>query len=575
MRGFASLIGSAALFALAGCGGGSGPQSAGSTPTTPSPTPTNTSLTNLQYSQSFANDASSASVAIDLTTKTGISGNSGGSTLTISYDAKSQGYTVSVDGRSQTFTPSDVKTDPANAQYETLYQKTDGSTRDYLTLVKVPFTNTQGTQYVGLGFWQRNVLSGTRQDTNYSTFTYGLPSDTAVVPRTGTAAFSIDTFGFVSKPGQEPLSFEGRGTFSVDFAAGVFSAQTSNDETGLVTGKGISGGGVDLIAAGHLSSGNSFSGNALYEGQYGTAGGTLNGRFYGPTAQELGASFNGQGADGFAVAGSFTGERDTSQAPANLTLTNLTQSQLFYTQFAYSQVGQLNWQNADSFTYGPPTSNLSGGQFTSADKTVGTNANFTTYRKTFAGSYENQDVTLELYKPGQGNSELALTYASFGHWSTNVRSATGVGTDPVDQYFAYGLSTPAQLLSGKTGTGHYAGVLYGVAAANAARYDVEGSSQFDVNFGTQSYTGGLAMTGSSRSGGARVDFGSFDFAGRLGYSTPSEVAITRGGQTVGVIKPQFYGPDGEEIAGPFSLQTTANGVSGSATISGVAAAKRQ
>uniref|UniRef100_UPI0035CA5DC2 transferrin-binding protein-like solute binding protein n=1 Tax=uncultured Sphingomonas sp. TaxID=158754 RepID=UPI0035CA5DC2 len=569
MRNLATVIGSVAILALAGCGGSSDPQSAGNTP--PPPTPTNTSLTNLQYSQSFANDAATASVALDLTTKTGISGTSSGSTLTISYDAKSQGYTVSVAGRSQTFTPADIPAGAANPQAETLYQKTDGTNRDYLTLVKVPFTGTQATQYVGLGFWQHNVVTGTRQDTNYATFTYGLPSDVAAVPRTGTAAFRIDAFGFVSKPGQEPLSFQGQGTFSVDFAAGIFSAQTYNTETGLVTGRGIVGGGIDLIAAGHLSSSNTFSGNALYGGQYGSAGGALNGRFYGPTAQELGASFSANGVDGFAVAGSFTGERDTSATPANLTLTNLTQPQLFYTQFPYNSVGQLNWQNAETFTYSPPTSDLYGGQFTIADKVAGTKANFTTYRKTFSSSYDSQDVTLELYKPGSGNSELALTYASFGHWSTNV--SFGTGKQPVDQYFAYGLSTPARLLSGKTGTGHYAGILYGTAATTTARFDVKGSSQFDVDFGKQSFTGALAMAGAP-AGGAAVDFGSFDFAGKLGYSAASTADITRGGQTVGQISSQFYGPDGEEIAGPFALQSPAGSAAGYASITGVAIAKR-
>ncbi len=574
MRNRGTWLCSVAILCLSGCGGSDGgPQSAGSTPAAPAPPPTNASLTNLQYSQSFVNDAASATVALDLTTKTGLSGSSSGSTLTISYDAKSQGYTVSVDGRSQTFTPADIKADSTNAQTETLYQKTDGTNRDYLTLVKVPFTSTQATQYVGLGFWQRNVVTGTRQDTNYATFTYGLPSDAAAVPRTGTAAFRIDAFGFVSKPGQEPLSFQGQGTFSVDFAAGVFSAQTYNTEMGLVTGHGIVGGGIDLIAAGHLTSGNGFSGNALYEGQYGSAGGTLNGRFYGPTAQELGASFNGQGTDGFAVAGSFTGQRDTSATVANLTLTNLTQPQLFYTQFGYGLVGQLNQQNAETFTYSPPTSDLNGGQFTLADKVASSKANFTTYRKTFTGSFESQDVTLELYKPGAQNSELALTYASFGHWATKTRF--GVGTAPVDQYFAYGLSTPARLLSGKTGTGHYAGVVYGTAAATAARYDVKGSSQFDVDFSKQSYSGALAMTGTPTNGGTAVDFGSFDFAGKLGYSATITANITRSGVAVGQISPQFYGPDGEEIAGPFSLQSPANSAAGYATITGVAAAKRQ
>ncbi|MBB3911212.1 transferrin-binding protein-like solute binding protein [Sphingomonas desiccabilis] len=565
------MIAFTAMIPLAGCGGSSGgPQSPGNTSPEPPQKPINTSLADLKYSQSFVNDASTASTTLDLTTKTAISASSSGSTLTIRYDAGSQGYTVSVDGRSQTFTPADISAGSSASGTETLYQKTDGTNRDYLTLVKVPFTGNEATQYVGLGFWQRNVVTDARQDTQYTSFTYGLPTGAAAMPRSGTAAFRIDTFGLVSKPGQEPLAFQGQGMFSVDFGAGVFSAETSNTETSLVSGSGIVGGGIDLIAAGHLTSGNQFSGNALYEGQYGSVGGTLDGRFYGPTAQELGASFNANGADGYTVAGSFTGQRDASATPANLTLTNMTQSQLFYTQFTYNMVGQLNWQNAETFTYVPPSSDLYGGQFTVADKVVSNDPNFTIYRKTFSNSYDSQEATLQLYKPGAGNSELALTYASFGHWSTNVRF--GTGTQPVDDYFAYGLTTPAKLLSGKTGTGRYAGVLYGTATTATGRFDVKGSSRFNVDFGKQSYSGALAMAGTP-AGAGKVDFGSFDFAGTLGYSAAAD--ITRDGQVVGQIRPQFYGPDGEEIAAPFSLQSPENSAAGYAAITGATVAKRQ
>lgn len=144
MRKLAVLMSAKALLSLAGCGGGGGTSSAGSTPVNP-PTPTNTTLTNLQSSQTFVNDAATANVALDLTTKTGISGNAAASTLTISYDAKNQSYTVAVDGRSQTFGQADIK---SNDPSQTLYQKTDGTNRDYLTLAKIPYTGTRPTQYV-------------------------------------------------------------------------------------------------------------------------------------------------------------------------------------------------------------------------------------------------------------------------------------------------------------------------------------------------------------------------------------------------------------------------------------------
>lgn len=564
----------ASLVALAGCGSGSGPSSVGSTPPppAPTPTPTNSSLNDLKASQTFTNDAATADLTLDLTTSTGISGKSNASTLTISYDAKSQSYTVAVDGRSQTFGQADVKSTDSD---QTLYQKTDGTNRDYLTLVKVPYTSTTATQYVGLGYWQRNVVSGTQQNTNYSTFTYGFPTVASAVPRTGTGAFGIDTFGIASKPGQEPLAFQGHGTFSVDFGAGIFSAQASTTEMGLVSGSTTSGGGIDLIAGGHLSSTDgTFSGNALYESSLGRAGGSLSGRFYGPVGQELGASFNAQGPDGLAVAGSFTGQADGSLTPDNLSLTNLSHEQLFYTRYDGNLVGQLDWLNSETFTISPPTSDLYGGQFSINDKVASADPNFTTYRKTFTGTIGSEDVVLQLYKPGAGNTELALTYASFGHWSS---SGSYGNAQPQDQYFTYGLSTPAGLLAGKTGSGHYVGVVYGDAMnGTGGHYDVHGTSQFDVNFGSQSYTGEMTMAGTSRSGSAGIDFGSYDFTGNLGSYNGSTVAdITRDGQKVGELTSQFYGPDGEEIAGPFSIYNPPGTQGDNTSIQGITVAKRQ
>ena len=564
------LSGIAAL-SLGACSGGG----AGGVASTPTPiatsTPTNTTLTNLQASQSFTNDANGMKLALDLTTKTGISGTQRPNALSVSYDATNHSYTVTADSRTQTFGQGDAQTNTAN---ETIYSRTSGSDRDYLTLVKVPYTGTTATRYVGLGYWQHNVVSSTRQDMDFYIFTYGLTTAAAAIPRTGTAGFSTDVFGAVSTPGQEPRSFAGRGDFSIDFGAGVFATHSYLNERTLVTDQGVSGGGIEFTGAGQLSSSDgSFTGNALYQGWFGSAAGALNGRFYGPGAEELGASFSGSNAAGMTVVGGFTGQRDASVTPKNLTLTNMTQPQLFYAQFGNGLVSQLNWQNAETFTFSPPTSDMYGGQFTINDKVAG-KANFTTYRKSFSSSYDTQNVTLELYKPGSANTELALTYATFAHWSTSV--PFGTGRSPVDLYAAYGLETPNGLLAAKTGTGHYTGVVYGTGSqfSTGGRWDVKGSSIFDVNFGAQTYTGSLSMAGTSTTGGANVDFGSFDAAGRL-TMTGVTGSITRGGTEVGAISPRFYGPDGQEIAAPFNINVPAGSAGAGIAIMGVTAAKRQ
>jgi hypothetical protein len=509
----------------------------------------------------------------DLVTKTGVSGEAAPADLTVSYDAATKSYTVSSGGRTVTFGQGDVTGSNSD---ETLYEKTDAQGRDLLTLVHIPYSGTTATQYVGMGYWQRSVVNGNQQDLDFLTFTYGLETAAGAMPRTGTAGYHIDVFGAVSAPGSEPRSFLGRGQFSVDFGAGIFSTHAYLSETELVSGDGVSGGGIELTGAGHLSSSDgTFSGNAVYGGWFGSVGGTLDGRFYGPTAQELGASFSGENANGVTVAGSFTGGLDSSVVPANLTLTNMTKPQLFYAQYGGGLVGQYNWQNSETFTLYPPTSEYLGGQFTSADKVASSNPNFVTYRKTFTGSYESQDVTLELYKVGSANSELQLTYAGFGHWSTAV--AWGLGTQPRDLYFTYGLETPARLLSARTGTGRYEGVVYGVGENrnSGLRYSVTGTSLFNVNFGTQSLTGALTLAGTSP-GAASINFGSFDFGGPLSiYMAQSTFKFVHGTDWLGEIETRFYGPDGEEIAGPFSVVVPLDRPGGGTAITGVTAAARQ
>ena len=552
---------------LSACGGGGSGGVASTPPPPPPPVAKNTNITDLKASQAFKNDAAGMNVDFDLTTNTGIKGELRPAPLSISYDASSQSYTVSADGISQAFAPADII---SNSQGEARY-KTNNS---YLTLVTTPYTGSVSNKYVGLGFWQTNTVSGSNQNMEFYTFTYGLDTPASGVPRTGKGGFTTDVFGVVSAPGVEPRAFQGPGTFAVDFASGVFSTHSYLTETGLVTGAGTTGGGIELTGAGYLSaSDGTFSGNALYGSSYGQAAGPLNGRLYGPNGEELGGSFSGANSNGMTVVGSFTGQSDPTVQIPNLSLTDMTQQQSFYVHFTDNWVGNLNWQNSETFSFSPPTSDLYGGQFTINDKVSSKDPNFTEYQKTFSSSYDSQDVTLQLYKPGSGNGELALTYASFVHYSTVLNY--GSGPRPVDLYGAYGFETPNGMLAGKTGTGTYNGVVYGMGRmlnANTS-YDIRGSSQFTVDFGAQDFTGFLAMTGTPSDGSSMIDFGQYDISGQLGY-TGASGTLTHGGSYVSDVFPIFYGPDGEEIVMPFGF-TVPTGASGAGmNVFGVAAAKR-
>ena len=572
--------------ALSGCGGGGGSiSSTPAPPPSPPPAASNTTITNLVASQNFTNDDARTSVAFDLTTKTTITGTATSTPLTVSYDASSGSYTLSGSDATEVFSKSDVT---SSASGEVKYQKTNTTGRDYLTLVTTPYSGTTSNKYVGLGYWQRNTTAGTRQDTLFDVFTYGLATAAGATPRTGSGNFAIDVFGLAAIPGVEPRVFQGKGSFNVDWAAGVFATNTYLTETGLLSGSAISGGGIQLQGAGSLTSGtSSFKGNVVYGGQGGTIGGQLSGSFYGPAADELGASFAGGNSDGATVTGGFTGQRDTTLPAANLTLLNMPSAQLFYTQEAlldytsfdagsggtpYARtstlVSQLNQQNSDTLSYSPGRSDLAGGTFTATSLVPSADPNFKTYKKTFNG----QDVTLELYRPGAVNTELALTYASFGRWTGSVKS--GVATTASSDYFVYGLETPTGLLSGKTGTAHYSGIAYGAAAneTTGARQDVRGTSIFDVNFTTQSYSGSFALHGTSQA----VDFGSFTFANKLSATTAaSQASLMQNGLDVGALTSRFYGPNGEEIGGPFTVNIPDPAGTGRTAIAGIVLAKGQ
>lgn len=581
---------------LAACGGGGG---VNSTPTpspapapAPTPAPTNTTMDALHANQTFASDAGANTLAFDLSAQTVTSASKAAGDLSIHYDADAKSYAVSLGGVSETFLPADVSATTSNDTQYTVHSA-DGT--DYLTLVSVPYGGTPAGQYVRMGYLQRNVLAGSTQNTQFATFTYGLDTAAGAVPRTGSAGYQIDIFGLASTPGNEPRVFEGPGTFSTDFASGVFTEQSSSlTEYNLLTGGGSYGGGIFLNASGHLSSSDgTFSGYAVFDGQSGQIPGTLTGRFYGPAAQELGASFSGTSSGGASMTGSFTGTKDPNATLPNFTLTNLTQDQVLYAPTAWLEIwqhpgdsslyqvrtnygsGQFNRQGG-AFVFAPPDTSLPHGPFKSSDVIASNDPNFTAYKATLSDSSGNpQDATLQLYKPGSVNGELALTYTSFGHLSTT--SPTGYYNYIDDAYFVYGLETQQFVMLGRTGTAQYNGVAYGSAAkeGTAAAYDVTGTSRFNVDFSAQSMSGALSLKGAGRNGTPSLDFGTYDFAGALsGYVIDTTLPLMIGGSAGGSLTTRFYGPKGEEIGGEFSIVVPPGNPGAMTGIAGVTVAKQ-
>lgn len=560
---------------LSSCGSGGG-----STVNPTPPPPKNSSLSNLQYSESFTSDAASSSTHVsDVTSALTQSASSTRSSLTISYDASSQSYTLSDGSLKQTFSPADRLPQQANGTSE--FRKGSGSALDYFFFVQ-PAAN--GLQYSSLGEWQH----GGQTDLGLRFFTYGVPTAASATPRTGSAGYLIYVTGFYSPIGSIPKTTVGSGTFTADFLSGLFSTDAYVDEKDVIGTSGTSS--YHLLAGGKLSSTDgTFSGNISYAGSQGALAGSVYGRFYGPSAQEVGAAFNADGPDGSSLAGAFVGKNDTSNVQIkNLTLNNIIADQYFYAQGAQltaetlsgtntlrpsgsltvrEGVGSVNVSVNGNVAIGTLTSDLPSVTLTSADKTSST-GNFVTYQKDFNGT----PIEVKLYKTGSSNSELALTYTSFATWKATVPN--GFYSELGRVFLTYGIETPSDALSRRTGTAHYDGVVYGAGAngQQSAVFDLKGTSSFDMDFGLQHYSGALTIGATNIETSAQLDLGRFDFSGSMPGNNAFAASLMQGGSAVGSLTTKFYGPNGEELAGSFQA-TILSGAAADASIAGITVAK--
>jgi len=551
-----------ALMILGGCGdGGGGSVASVSAPAGPT---TNTTLASLVASQSFANNAATATDTIAASANV-TAASSTSQPLTFSYDLASNSYTVSTQGRSQTFAPS---TQTSATGGIAVYSVTSGTTTDRLTIETASVTGYGSTspQYSGLGYWQRTVTGSGSSDVSVDFFIYGIGSAASAVPHTGSAAYATSVYGLVSPIGSEARFFQGTGRMDVDFLDGLLTTSATLSETGIVS-QAKYGSGATINGSGTLSSNaNAFSGSLVYTGLNSKSSGTLSGQFYGPTAQELGASFSTTGADGSSASGVIWGNQNSSLPPVNQTTVNIVADQTFAAQGAQMTnsaspaptfaAGTVAVTTAGAVTLTPaglPTATL-----TSSNIITGTNANFTSYSQTNA----NGTIAVNLYKVGSSNTELALTYMSFGNWQGPV--AAGSSTTATS-WFAYGLGTDASVIQARTGSASYSGVAYGTAynSATNASAGVTGTASFAVNFDMQGYFGSFGLKNTT------TNYGTFNVSGSLAAGVAQTASVTGVTAGTGTFQPAFYGPNGQEFGGPFQISIPG----ATTTIVGVAAGK--
>lgn len=573
---FAQSCSLALALVLGGCGSGGGGTSSTPTPTpaptpTPTPTPTpvatNDDLVAPLVSESFANEARRASASYSSAGALSAESQAAQS-LTISYDAGTNSYTLSVPGRSQTFRPADLG--PGG------WRRTNGGVTDDLTLTPTGTgTSALMHRYVAAGFWQRQTVTASGIDGSIDAFVYGVP--TATLVRSGKAYYAFDLLGALNMPGEPgPDALRGSGTLTADLGAGTIRGG-ADFLLYRVDGSRVSNSswdGVFSTSGTIASTGNGFSGTVQLL-TFGNFQGNLTGRFFGPDAVEIGASFSATDANGHVAVGALIGRTDPALALPGLA--NLPARTTFRGGYAMLNGGSYY---LPVITLDPATgafeipADVAGApgalSFGNAQK-LATQADtrFTDYALTQNG----QDVTLRAYRVGSANSQLQLTYTSFALLTARPTGSTAV---PDLRSIFYGVHTDASAVP-RAGSANYAGVIYGAAQDQAsARYDLTGTSSFAVNFGTLAVSGSLHPLLTKVSDGSTLEYGTVAF-GPLILDRTSYIGFNGpiGGDGSQMMQAFFFGPQAEEIGAMFNLRRY-DGLSGnSLTLSGVTVAKVQ
>jgi hypothetical protein len=570
------------------------PAPAPTPPPPPPPTQGNASLLALTNSESFTNDNATGAARFYTDNRNPTDLTAGSGALTVTYDAAARSYTVAAAGRTQVFTPANIDTAQSSAALQ-VYGKASGALTESLSLTTPGTSGRLTYEYVGGGFWQRATNNGATVDARYDAFTYGIETPDTALPRTGAGVYAVDLLGVLTRG--ELFSLGGTGTLQVDFLNGQVS--TSGQMQWTRTSDGRNFGTLNFTGNGQLStSANAFAGSFGIDG-VGRLNGGMAGRFYGPAAQEVGAAWNAVGTDGDVAVGTIIGRRDPNAPGASLTLLDLRTSQSFnvstasisYNRGTDGKVGpngstgpdapQVNSGNT-TFDYDAATGGYTyrlGSNATStfvpADKVAAaSDARVTVYEK----PGQNGGVQrLVLYNPGAENTELALTYVSFGRYQTTGAAQFNGSIGTGETLFPWGIRTSAGAMP-RTGTGRYEGLVFGTATGRAvgtAIYALSGTSVFDVDFGQSSFTGSLNIQGRDAAGAAR-DFGSFNFAlGRISGNPVLAADVQQQNNRVGSFEGAFYGPNAAELGGRFFFITPASGSDPGIAAAGVTLAKRK
>ena len=288
---------------LVGCGGGGG----GGGSSTLSPF-VNWSSVAAGTSVSISGDSQEATYSFDVATRTvtglSFSAPSSGATFTATYDAQGEATNFSL----------------TSARGTSLsFSRAAGDTFGYLIMnpkitvaISRDGTNTffganplaYGFEYQSFGIWGTGSGTGSGTIGNLSV---GAQTSGSAVPSSGTATYSGITGGRYVDGTGSPFYTSSLMSASANFSSRSLSFSTSGTEVTADLVTSSSAAALNMTGSLSYSAGsNQFSGSVST-----TSGlsGTATGRFYGPSAQEIGGSFLVNGAGGEGYAGGFGASR--------------------------------------------------------------------------------------------------------------------------------------------------------------------------------------------------------------------------------------------------------------------------
>lgn len=162
----------------------------------------------------------------------------------------------------------------------------------------------------------------------------------------------------------------------------------------------------------------------------------------------------------------------------------------------------------------------------------------------------NKRENLALFNPGPANTELALTYASYGALQTIVDKGASVDVDTA--FFAFGTQTAAADMP-RTGASNYRTKIDGQFSDAGGVYVLSGPSTFSANFGAGTVAFTMDLTGQNVVNGIRKSLGMHSIDGTIRYGNQFGGAGRGGGTYSTVVGGHFYGPAAAEMGGTFSV----------------------